>query len=190
MDKNAENIELTSEKPPNRIHFRMMSFMLKTRDIFQPPKQKIQNIGLKPGFTVLDYGCGPGSFIVPVAEIVGDTGKIYAADIHSLAITKIKKMALKKKLNIETILIDKKKNDTGLENNSIDAIFCFDMLHFIKDSDNLMDEFHRVLKENSVLYVDCHHLKEEEIISKVSSHNLFKLTNKVENIYNFIKIHN
>jgi len=37
-------------------------------------------------YHVLDYGCGPGSYIKPLLELVGCSGKIFALDIHPLAI--------------------------------------------------------------------------------------------------------
>jgi ubiquinone/menaquinone biosynthesis C-methylase UbiE len=77
-------------------------------------------VGIKPGFHVLDYGCGPGSYIIPTAELVGKSGKIYAPDIHPLAIQMVQSIASKNQLkNVETILSDCK---TGLPDNSIDVV--------------------------------------------------------------------
>ncbi|MCP4763587.1 MAG: class I SAM-dependent methyltransferase [archaeon] len=159
-------------------------------NIFQSHKSKFLSKILKPGLNVLDYGCGPGGYSIPTAIIVGKSGKVFAADIRSFRIQKVEKAAKKKKLNIETILIEKEKNDTGLEDCCIDVIFCFNMLHFVKDSNSndLISEFHRVLKENSILYVYCQYLKEKELLSKVTSLNLFKLAEKVGKIHYFLKV--
>ena len=42
------------------LHFRLMAIILRLRYVFAPPKRKLQEAGIKPGDTVLDYGCGIG----------------------------------------------------------------------------------------------------------------------------------
>lgn len=74
------------DKTNSDFHFKLMSFEFKVRDFFLPRMNILKEVGIKPGFHVLDYGCGPGSYIIPLAELVGKSGKIYALDIHPLAI--------------------------------------------------------------------------------------------------------
>jgi len=38
----------------------------------------LKQIGIKRGQTVLDFGCGYGAYTIPVAEIVGEQGRVYA----------------------------------------------------------------------------------------------------------------
>ncbi|MFX1336973.1 MAG: class I SAM-dependent methyltransferase [Promethearchaeota archaeon] len=173
------------KKTQSNIDFRFMSFFFKIRDIFKSPMIKIEKANIKQGNKVLDYGCGPGSFAIAAAEVVGSSGKVYAADINPLAIKKIKKATLKKGLsNIETILTD---CNTGLGDNSIDVILCFDTIHNVDDKESLLKEFHRVLQPDSILALDDHHMEEDEIISKITEGGLFELSNKKENLYLFIK---
>ena len=40
----------------------------------------LRRIGIKKGQTVLDFGCGYGAYTIPVAEIVGEQGRVYALD--------------------------------------------------------------------------------------------------------------
>ena len=173
-------------KSQSNIDFKIMSLCFAIRDKFKDPMDKIKKANIKSSDYVLDYGCGPGSYSFVAAKVVGPSGKVFAADIHPLAIKKVRKKALKKGLkNIETILTD---CNTGLENNSIDVIICFDTLHALKNvMDNNMKEFYRVLKPNAILSVDDHHSEENEIISKVQENGLFKLLDKKEKIFNFIK---
>lgn len=46
------------------------------------PDQLLRELGLAPGDTLADIGCGPGFFTIPAAEIVGKEGRVYAADIQ------------------------------------------------------------------------------------------------------------
>jgi ubiquinone/menaquinone biosynthesis C-methylase UbiE len=57
------------------IGFRMMAFDFKIRDFLRPRRDIVKEVGMKKGFHVLDYGCGSGSYVPAVAELVGKSGK-------------------------------------------------------------------------------------------------------------------
>lgn len=173
------------DNPRPNLHFKFMSFEFKLRDLFSPRKNILKEVGIKPGFHVLDYGCGPGSYIIPLSELVGKSGKIYALDIHPLAIQRVRSIASKKKLtNVETIRSDCK---TGLSDSSMDVILLYDTLHDLSDPTGVLEELNRVLKPNGILSLSDHHLKEKEIISKVTNTGLFKLSRKGKKTCNFGK---
>jgi ubiquinone/menaquinone biosynthesis C-methylase UbiE len=164
--------------------FRVMAFSFKIRDFFRPRKDIVKEVGIKEGFRVLDYGCGSGSYVTAVAELVGKSGKIYALDINPLAIKMVKKIAVKKQLpNVETILSDCK---TGLPDDSIDVVLLYDTFHDLSDPNMALEELHRVLKPNGILSFSDHHMKENEIISKVTDNELFRLLRKGEWTYSFM----
>jgi ubiquinone/menaquinone biosynthesis C-methylase UbiE len=175
------------DKPIFNFDFQFMSVGYKFRDFFLPRKNILEEVGIKPGFYVLDYGCGPGSYIVPLAKLVGESGKIYALDIHPLAIRKVRGIASKKQLaNVETILSD---CQTGLPDNTLDAILLYDAFHSLNDPDVVLKELHRVLKPDGTLSFSDHHMKENEIISQVTNGGLFRLLRKGERTYSFLKKH-
>jgi len=162
-----------------------MAFGYKFRDLRLPRKDILEEVGIIPGSHVLDYGCGPGSYIVALAELVGESGKIYALDIHPLAIQKVKDIASKKQLaNVETILSD---CQTGLPDNSLDVVLLYDIFHHFSDPNRIFKELHRVLKPDGVLSFSDHHLKEDEIVSGVTNSGLFSLSRKSQRTYSFLK---
>ena len=162
-----------------------MSCGYKFRDFFLPRLNILKEVGIKPGFHVLDYGCGPGSYIMPLAELVGKSGKIYALDIHPLAIQKVQDIASKKQLtNVETILSD---CQTGLPDDTLDAVILYDAFHHLSDPDVVLKELHRVLKPDGILSFGDHHMKENEIVSKVTNGGLFRLSRKGQRAYTFLK---
>jgi ubiquinone/menaquinone biosynthesis C-methylase UbiE len=166
------------------LHFRIMTFSFKVRDFFKPRKDIVQEIGIKEGFQVLDYGCGPSGYVPAVAELVGESGKLYALDINPLAIKTVNKLAAKKQLpNVKTILSD---CDTGLPDDSIDMVLLYDAFHDLTNPDKVLTELHRVLKPNGVLSFSDHHLKENEIKSQMTRNGLFKLAKKGKRTYSFI----
>jgi len=173
-------------KPSSNFHFKFMSFCFKFRDFFLPPKNILKEAGIKPGFHVLDYGCGSGSYTIVAAELVGKSGKIYALVIHPLAIQRVQSIASKKQLtNVETICSDCK---TGLPDNSIDVVLLYDTLHVLSDPNGVLEELHRALKPNGILSLSSGgHMKENEIVSKVTNRGLFKLSTKGKRTYSFLK---
>jgi ubiquinone/menaquinone biosynthesis C-methylase UbiE len=175
-----------SKHQNSNLDFKGMAFFFKIRDIFKPPINKINRSKVKKGDFVLDYGCGPGSYTFAAAGVVGEKGRIYAADIHPLAVEKVKKGVQKKKIvNIETILTD---CDTKLDDKSIDVVICFDVMHAIVNKPRLIKEFYRVLKPNGYLSFDDHHYSEEEIMNIFSDGNIFKLEEQKDKIFNFRKM--
>ncbi len=175
-------------KPMSNLDFRFMSFSFKFRDLLLPRENTLKEVGIKPGFYILDYGCGPGSYTIPAAQLVGNSGKVYALDIHPLAVQRVQSAAARRGLtNIEAILSD---CATGLADKSIDVVLLYDTLHDLNESDEVLAELHRVLKPDGILSFNDHHMKEEnEIISRITGKGLFTLLRKGERVYNFSKVY-
>jgi len=173
------------DKPMSKFDFQFMSVGYKFRDLRLPRINILKEVGIKPGFSVLDFGCGPGSYITPLAELVGESGKIYALDIHPLAIQRVKNIASKKRLaNLETILSD---CQTGLPDNTLDAVLLYDAFHHLSDSNGVLQELHRVLKPDGILSFGDHHMKENEIVAGLTNGGLFRLLRKGQRTYTFLK---
>jgi ubiquinone/menaquinone biosynthesis C-methylase UbiE len=165
--------------------FKAMAFTFRIRDFFRPRSDIVKEAGIKEGFHVLDYGCGPGSYVRAVSEIVRESGKVYALDIQPLAVESVKKTVEKHNLrNVETILSDRK---TGLSDESIDVVLLYDTFHDLADPNGVLEELSRVLKPEGILSFSDHHMKEPEIISKVTNGKLFRLSKKGEKTYSFLK---
>ena len=142
-------------------------------------------MGIEPGYRVLDYGCGPGGFSVAAARLAGRSGKVYALDIHPVAIRAVQKTASKQGLtSIQTI---HSSCATGLEAETIDVILLLDTFHALDDPDGVLRELHRVLKPGGCMAFSDHHLQEDAIRSGVTQKGLFSLTNKGERLYRFGK---
>lgn len=169
----------------SNFHFRMMSLFFKLRDFFIPRENILKETDIKKGFCVLDYGCGPGSYITVAAKLVGKSGKVYALDIHPLAIQKIQNIVLEEQLtNVETIHSDCK---TDLQDNSVDVVLLYDIFHDLSAPGEVLKELHRILKLDGSLSFSDHHMKENEIISKVTEKGLFKLSKRGKKTYSFLK---
>ncbi|MFX0003264.1 MAG: class I SAM-dependent methyltransferase [Candidatus Hodarchaeota archaeon] len=170
----------------SKTHFKFMEKHFRKRDKNYPPQNKIEKTKITVGSIVLDYGCGPGSYSIAAAKAVGNTGKVYAADIHPLAIESVEKRAQENNLtNIETILTD---CNTNLQDASVDVVLLLDIYHDLSDPESILKELHRVLKTDGWLSVDDHHFKGDEIIGKITRVGLFKFVEQIKELYNFIKL--
>jgi ubiquinone/menaquinone biosynthesis C-methylase UbiE len=174
------------DKPMSNFAFKFMSFGYKFRDLRLPRVNILKEVGIKPGFSVLDYGCGPGGYTTAAAQLVTESGKVYSLDIQPLAIKQVQNIAKKQKIaNVETILSD---CATGLPDENIDVVLLYDIFHGLSQPDEVLTELHRVLKPDGILSFNDHHIKEEkEIISKITGKGLFTLSQKGERVYNFSK---
>ena len=173
------------DKPMSSFDFRFMSVGYRFRDFFRPRINILEEVGIRQGFHVLDYGCGPGGYIIPLAELVGKSGRVYALDIHPLAIQKIRDIVSKRQLiNVEIILSD---CQTGLPDNRLDAVLLYDAYHHLSDPDTVVKELHRVLKPDGILSFSDHHMKESEIVASATNNRLFELLKKDRRTYTFSK---
>jgi ubiquinone/menaquinone biosynthesis C-methylase UbiE len=155
--------------------FRLMTLMYWVRDLLQAPRHILDTAQLGEGMKVADYGCGPGSFTTPAAEIVGDGGMVYAIDIHPLAISSVRQRATRKGLrNVEAILVQ--GYDTGIEASSIDRVLLIDTIHRIEDPDALFRELHRILKPDGLLFMHKGHMPIAEQRDLVERGGRFEVT--------------
>jgi len=173
------------EKPISTLDFKIMSFGFRIRDMFRPRIDILREVGIRPGWSVLDYGCGPGSYIPPLAELAGPTGRIYALDLNPAAIEATRKRARRKKVeNVRTILSDR---STGLPDSSVDAVLLYDTFHHLSQPNEVLQELQRVLKAEGVLSFSDHHMEEQDIISGVVGSGIFELAKKGRRTYSFSK---
>lgn len=171
-------------KPLNLLNFIIICLVLRIRDLFYPPKYILNDIEIQPNTTVLDFGCGPGSYSIATAELLSETGKVIAVDIHPQAVKKVRKTAKKKGLtNIKTIISD---CETGLPSNSVDVILLYYVFNDLENSDKVLHELYRVLKPQGILSLSEFNIK--KISTRLEKKGLFELQKKNEITHTFMKI--
>lgn len=173
------------DRPVSNLNFGLMTLAFKVRDFLLARAEILKEVGIEPGAVVLDYGCGPGSYTIEVAKLVGAKGRVYALDIHPLAAEAVRKRASKENLtNIETVRSD---CATGLEDASVDAALLYDTFHLLSEPRAVLAELHRVLRPDGILSFSDHHMKKEKIVGAVAAGGLFKLSNRGKRTYTFVK---
>lgn len=92
----------------------------------------------------VEFGSGYGTFTIPSAKII--RGKIYAFDIDEEMIARLSQKTTEENLsNVSIHLQDFIKEGTKLENNSIDYVMLFNIMH-AENPLVLLNETYRILR--------------------------------------------
>jgi len=173
------------DEPMSNLGFRGMSLVFRVRDLLLSRKRLLDEASIAPGVCVLDYGCGPGSYTIPAAELVGETGRVVALDIHPKAMEMVQKKAAKRGLtHIETVCA---ADPSGVAAQSVDVVLLYDTFHTLSDQDGVLEGLHRALRPDGVLSFSDHHMKADEIVEKLTKSGLFELAEKGKYTYRFVK---
>jgi len=88
----------------------------------------LQALGVRPGQTVCDMGCGNGFYTLQLAKLVGPRGLVYAVDIQPEMLQMLARNAAEARLtNIRPVLGT--PIDPRLPTGEIDMMLCVDVYH-------------------------------------------------------------
>ncbi|HWQ66906.1 MAG TPA: class I SAM-dependent methyltransferase [Methanospirillum sp.] len=108
------------------------------RRFLQNP-QKILGKFIRPGMTVLDIGCGPGFFTLPMAKMVGPGGKVIGIDVQKEMLDLV--MQKSEQLNMgNRIQVHQCNPDAIGIHQKADFILSFYMVHEVPDRDAFFTE--------------------------------------------------
>lgn len=105
---------------------------------------------LKPGFRVLDFGCGPGTISVGLAEAVGADGEVHGVDIEPSQI-EIARAAAKAGGHDNATFRAGDVTDMPFADGYFDAAHCHTLLNHVPDTRAALAEVRRVLKPGGLL---------------------------------------
>lgn len=124
------------------------------RKLYQNP-QKILRAYVREGMTVLDIGCAMGFFSLPLAEMVGDNGRVICVDIQEKMIKSLEKRVQKAGLSkrIETRRCS--ANSLGLDDlkEEIDFALAAAVVHEVPDPCSFFSEIYETLKSTGKFLV-------------------------------------
>lgn len=123
----------------------------KLRRLFQNP-EKILSPYITKGMTVLEIGCGPGFFTLEMAKMVGESGKIIAADLQE-GMLEIVQSKIEGTRVEPRIKLHKCNEDSIGVSESVDFILLFYVVHEIPDTPGLFKELSSILKPKGKILI-------------------------------------
>lgn len=93
-----------------------------------------------------------------------------------------------KRKGFENILTIESDCGTGLPDNSVDTVLLYDVFHDLVRPDEVLRELHRVLKADGTLSFSDHHMKEEEVLTRMTGAGIFRFVRKGRKTYSFMKV--
>jgi len=113
---------------------------------------KILKSFIQPGATVLEVGCGPGFFSIPIAKMLLGKGKLIAADMQEGMLEIIGKKVIGSDL-AERIVLHKCLGESIGLNEQVDFVLAFYMVHEVPDAKRLITELKSLLKPDGQILI-------------------------------------
>ena len=101
---------------------------------------------------MLDVGCGPGFFSIEMAELVGESGIVIAADLQDGMLQKLRKKIRGTELEKRITLHQCEKDRIGVAT-AVDFVLVFYMFHEVPNQKEFLDEIGSILKPNGRLLI-------------------------------------
>jgi ubiquinone/menaquinone biosynthesis C-methylase UbiE len=121
------------------------------RKLFYDPEQLLKPY-LREGMTALEVGSGMGFFTLPLARLVGQTGRVVCVDLQEKMIRAVRQRASRAGLLARIELRVNTPASLGIDDLAEQADFAliFAVLHEVPDPKQFLLEIHRALKPGGV----------------------------------------
>ncbi len=110
-------------------------------------------IGIKPGMTIADIGCGIGTVSTWLAHQVGPTGTVWCVDNSCEQLEMARSSALDGELT-NVRFLESSADTIGLPADSIDMTYCRFLLDHLTDPGAAIEQMRRILKPRGVLVTE------------------------------------
>jgi ubiquinone/menaquinone biosynthesis C-methylase UbiE len=164
-----------------------------TREREERAALMLENLGVKPGMTVCDMGCGNGYHTLRLAKLVGPEGKVLGVDIQREMLQFLTERAEKDGIaNVEPI--HGSVIDPQLPEASVDLILCVDVYHEFSHPEQMLSAMRRSLApggrlvlvefraEDPTVPIKPLHKMSKKQINKELAANGFKLVKEYDDL--------
>ena len=124
------------------------------RRLFEKPEEVLAP-HVEGGMTALDVGCAMGYFSLPMAELVGASGRVVCVDVQERMIRSLRKRASRAGLSDRIEARVCSADDLGVQDLEckIDFALTYAVVHEVRDADTLLEEIAHVLAPGGRLLV-------------------------------------
>ncbi len=121
---------------------------------FLDPEEILDKLDLEPGLAAAEFGCGSGSFTIPLAKRLKD-GLVYAVDIQREPLSALKGRVQAENVNNVRIIrgnLEKTEGST-LGPGSVDLVLIVNVFFQSEEKEKIITEAGRVLKQGGKMVV-------------------------------------
>jgi len=108
---------------------------------------------LKPGQTVVDYGCGPGGLALELARRAGPSGHVHGVDLNLEFVELARKALAEAGFGASSTVHHAMDDKIPLPDASVDRLICKNVMEYVPDIDATLREFRRVVKPGGIAHI-------------------------------------
>ena len=124
------------------------------------------NLGIKPGMTICDMGCGNGFHALKLAQMTGPNGTVYGVDIQPQMLKLMRERMEKSGLDNITPVLGSVHNPR-LPPNSLDLVLMVDVYHEFSHPELMLKALRRSLKKDGLIVLVEYRLEDDEVPIKL-----------------------
>jgi 2-polyprenyl-3-methyl-5-hydroxy-6-metoxy-1,4-benzoquinol methylase len=124
------------------------------RRLFEKPEEVLAP-HVKGGMTAIDVGCAMGYFSLPMAELVGPSGRVLCVDLQERMIRSLRKRAFRAGLSDRIETRECSASDLGVRDleGKVDFALTFAVVHEVPDAAGLLGQIHDTLAPGGRLLI-------------------------------------
>lgn len=154
------------------LHYYLHVLFFAVRDWLRPPAQRLAQAGLKAGQSVLDYGCGGGSYTLAAARLVGPQGRVYALDCEARATARVRRLAARAGLSNVAAIAGTVPSEVA--DGTIDVALLYDVYHCCGEPERVLAELYRVLRPGGLLSFLDHRTTVPAAVAQITAGGRFE----------------
>jgi ubiquinone/menaquinone biosynthesis C-methylase UbiE len=115
----------------------------------------LRSVPVQQGWRVLDAGCGSGSYLPLLAELVGSAGRVYALDHAPENIALVERRLRSERLSVPLVACAGSVTALPYPDRSFDMVWCANVGQYLSDADfrTALTEFRRVVRPGGLVAV-------------------------------------
>jgi ubiquinone/menaquinone biosynthesis C-methylase UbiE len=121
------------------------------RKLFHNPYKILSSL-VHDGDIVVDIGCGMGYFSIPIAQLVGEHGRVIAVDLQSMMLGAVRSRAEKSNVSPRITTHQASLSSLAIQG-QVDFAIAFWMVHEVPDRAQLFADIMLLLKDNAKLLI-------------------------------------
>lgn len=123
----------------------------KSRKWLQNPRRLLQP-WIAEGMTVLDFGCGPGFFTIPMAQLTGPAGRVTAVDLQDGMLRKLEGKIHGAEIESRITMHRCSRDSIGVAG-PFDFILAFYVVHELPDQAGFFREVREILAPHGRIFI-------------------------------------